>query len=407
MPFGLLGLAEPLVKGVAEMGYTEPTPIQKQAIPPALEGRDIIGCAQTGTGKTAAFILPTLTRMSSKKGIKGLVVTPTRELADQITAVSEASARYTDFKVAAVYGGVPYEKQERALAQGVDLLIATPGRLLDYMRKRKIDLSGVEVFVLDEADRMLDMGFWPDVKIIVDSLPEKRQSLLFSATISPNVLDVIGRTLTEPVQIEIGPRSMPVDTVEQSVYPVDAMQKPDLLLAMLEHNDLSRVLVFTQTKRRADLVFQTLEHAGISAAPIHSDLGQGQRQRTLDEFKSGKCRVLVATDIVARGIDVDSVSHVINYDVPANPEDYVHRIGRTGRAQATGTAYTFMSAEELGNLRAIEGSLNKVFDYRDLDGFEYSKRYVPSSTVKPKAPPGRAVFSSGARRTMKRRVRRR
>ena len=407
MPFGRLGLSDALVRGVGEMGYTEPTPIQEKAIPPALEGRDIIGCAQTGTGKTAAFILPILARISDKKGIKALVVTPTRELASQITQVAEACARHTDFRVTSVYGGVPYEKQEKALAEGVDLLIATPGRLLDYIRKRRIDLSLVEVFVLDEADRMLDMGFWPDVSQIVDKLPKKRQSLLFSATISSNVLDVIGRTLTDPLQIEIGPRSMPVDTVEQFVYPVDGMQKSDLLIAMLEKNEMSRVLVFTQTKRRADLVYQALERAGISAAPIHSDLNQGQRQRTLEDFKSGTCRVLVATDIVARGIDVEGVSHVINYDIPPDPEDYVHRIGRTGRARATGTAYMFMSAEELGNLRAIEGFIKQNFEYCDLEGFDYHKRYVPSSNVKPTARAGRSMFSSGARKTMRRRVRRR
>ncbi len=407
MPFGRLGLDDALVRGVAEMGYTEPTPIQEKAIPLGLEGRDIIGCAQTGTGKTAAFILPILSRISNKKGIKALVVTPTRELASQITEVAEACARFTDFKVTAVYGGVPYEKQEKALDDGVDLLIATPGRLLDYIRKRRISLSSVEVFVLDEADRMLDMGFWPDVSQIVDKLPKERQSLLFSATISPNVLSVIGRTLNDPVQIEIGPRSMPVDTVEQSVYPVDAMQKPDLLIAMLKRDEMSRVLVFIQTKRRADIVYQTLERAGISAAPIHSDLSQGQRQRTLEDFRSGKCRVLVGTDVVARGIDVEGVSHVINYDIPDNPEDYVHRIGRTGRAQATGTAYMFMSAEELGNLRAIEGYIKKNFEYRDLEGFDYHKRYVPSSEVKPMPRTGRAVFRSGARRSMSRRVRRR
>ncbi len=407
MPFGRLGLDDALVRGVAEMGYTEPTPLQEKAIPLGLEGRDIIGCAQTGTGKTAAFILPILARISNKKGIKALVVTPTRELASQITEVAEACARFTDFKVTAVYGGVPYEKQEKALDDGVDLLIATPGRLLDYIRKRRISLSSVEVFVLDEADRMLDMGFWPDVSQIVDKLPKERQSLLFSATISPNVLSVIGRTLKDPIQIEIGPRSMPVDTVEQSVYPVDSMQKTDLLIAMLKRDEMSRVLVFIQTKRRADIVYQTLERAGISAAPIHSDLSQGQRQRTLEDFRSGKCRVLVGTDVVARGIDVEGVSHVINYDIPDNPEDYVHRIGRTGRAQATGTAYMFMSAEELGNLRAIEGYIKKNFEYRDLEGFDYHKRYVPSSEVKPMARTGRAVFRSGARRSMSRRVRRR
>jgi ATP-dependent RNA helicase RhlE len=407
MPFGRLGLAEALVEGVREMGYEEPTPIQEKAIPPALEGRDVIGCAQTGTGKTAAFVLPVLARISDKSGIKALVVTPTRELADQILDVSKACSKFTNHKVAAVYGGVPYEKQQKELKEGVDLLVATPGRLLDLMRRHWIDTSSIEIFILDEADRMLDMGFWPDVEKIVDRLPHERQSLLFSATMSPKVLEVIGHTLNDPVQIEVGPVAMPVESVEQSVYPVDAMQKPDLLLEMLKSLDMPRVLVFTKTKRRADMVYQVLESHGVSAAPIHSDLSQSQRQRTLNGFKTGKYQVLVATDIVARGIDVEGVTHVVNYDVPDNPEDYVHRIGRTARAKAEGAAFTLMSAEELSDLRALEGFLNKTFEYKDVGGFNYTNRYVPSSEVKPTPRTGRTVFNSGARKSMRRRGRRR
>lgn len=407
MPFGRLGLAEALVDGVKRMGYEEPTPIQEQAIPPALAGRDVIGCAQTGTGKTAAFVLPTLARISDKKGIKALVVTPTRELADQILEVTEACAHFKSYRATTIYGGVSYDKQKRELDQGIDFLVATPGRLLDLMKRRWVDLSSVEVFILDEADRMLDMGFWPDVKQIVDRVPDNRQSLLFSATMSPKVLEVIGHTLKDPVQIEVGPRAMPVDSVDQSVYPVDAMQKPDLLAKMLEQEHMERVLIFTKTKRRADMVYQILEGHDISAAPIHSDLNQAQRQRTLTSFKEGKCRVLVATDIVARGIDIEGVTHVINYDVPDNPEDYVHRIGRTARARAEGTAITLMSAEELGDLRALEGFLKRGFEYKDLEGFQYRERYVPNENVKPTPRAGRTVFNSGARRTMRRRGRRR
>jgi ATP-dependent RNA helicase RhlE len=252
---------------------------------------------------------------------------------------------------------------------------------------------------------MLDMGFWPDVKKIVDRLPHERQSLLFSATMSPKVLEVIGHTLNDPIQIEVGQRAMPVDSIDQSVYPVDSMQKPDLLVEMLTRLDMPRVLVFTKTKRRADLVFQVLESHDIAAAPIHSDLTQSQRQKTLTGFKTGQYQVLVATDIVARGIDVEGVTHVINYDVPDNPEDYVHRIGRTARAKAEGAAFTFMSAEELSDLRGLEGFLNKTFSYKDLEGFKYTQRYVPSSTVKPTPRAGRTVFNSGARKSMRRRGR--
>lgn len=403
MPFGLLGLEDALVDGVKEMGYEEPTPIQKKAIPLVLTGRDVIGCAQTGTGKTAAFVLPTLARMSDKPGIKALVVTPTRELADQIYDVATACSKFTGQSVAVIYGGVGYEKQEKELKRGVDFLVATPGRLLDLIRKRHVDLRSLEVFILDEADRMLDMGFWPDVKKIVDRLPENRQSLLFSATMAPKVLEVIGHTLHDPVRVEVGPVARPVDNVDQSVYPVDSMQKSDLLVEMLRNEDMSRVLVFTKTKRRADLVYQVLQNHGISAAPIHSDLNQSQRQRTLEDFRDGTRRVLVATDIVARGIDVENVSHVVNYDIPDNPEDYIHRIGRTARARTEGTAITFMSAEELGDLRAIEGFLGKTFTYKDLDDFTYGRRYVPSSDVKPMAARKRTVYDGGAKRSTRRR----
>lgn len=408
MSFKRLGLDLNLVESVQVMGYDKPTPIQEEAIPQALAGRDIIGCAQTGTGKTAAFILPTLQRISDKPGIKALVVTPTRELAHQIEEVALACARHTHHSVAAVYGGMPYAPQENKLRRGVDLLVATPGRLLDLMNRGSVDPSNVEVLVLDEADRMLDMGFWPEVSRVIRALPPKRQNLLFSATISPKVLEVIGHTLDRPVSIEIGRVSTPVDLVEQSLYPVDAMQKDELLVALITERAMERVLVFCQTKRRADYLFKMLTRRGLEAAPIHSDLSQAQRLATLAAFRSGSCRVLIATDIVARGIDVDNVSHVINFDIPSNPEDYVHRIGRTARAGETGTAITLFAAEELADLRDIETLIGKRLPCEDLEGFDYMERVMPSIDSAPAPRPrARLVYNGGVRRLSQPRKRRR
>ncbi|MCL4499248.1 MAG: DEAD/DEAH box helicase [Chloroflexi bacterium] len=407
MAFRCLGLKSALVDGVAAMGYKEPTPVQGEAIPQALAGRDIIGCAQTGTGKTAAFVLPTLQRIGHHRGIKALIVTPTRELALQIEEVAKGCARYTNHKVVAVFGGVPYPAQQKKIRDGADVLVATPGRLLDMVRRRDIRLSAVEVFVLDEADRMLDMGFLPDVKLIIRELPETRQNLLFSATMSPGVLGVISQTLDNPVWIEVGQHAVPVEAVDQAVYPVSALQKSDLLIELLTKKDLQRVLVFARTKRRADRVCRTLSRAGIRAAAIHSDRSQAQRQAALASFKAGRCRVLVATDIVARGIDVESISHVINYDIPGNPEDYVHRIGRTARASATGTAISFLAAEEAMDFRAIESFIGQTLDCRDLPGFTYEGRYVPRSDRVAARTVPKLVFDGGARRGTKRRMRRR
>jgi len=406
MPFKRLGLDGNLVESVQGMGYDEPTPIQVEAIPHALAGRDIVGCAQTGTGKTAAFILPTLQRISDKPGVKALVVTPTRELAQQIEEVAEACGRYTHHKIAAVYGGVKYMGQEDKLRDGVDMVVATPGRLLDLMNRRTVDVSGVEVFVLDEADRMLDMGFWPDVRRIINALPAKRQNLLFSATMSAKVLDVIGHTLDRPVAIEIGPRSTPVDTVNQYIYPVDAMQKDELLVELLKKREMERVLVFSKTKRRADYLAKMLERRGLAVATIHSDLTQAQRQQTLDGFRSGRHRILIGTDIIARGIDVENVSHVINFDMPSNPEDYVHRIGRTARAGESGTAISLFAAEELADLRDIESFIGKRLPVEDLEGFDYIERFVPDDTTNPPRPRARMAFNGGARRMTQRRRRR-
>lgn len=382
--FKNLGLDERLLKGVEAMGYTVPTPIQEQAIPKALAGRDIIGCAQTGTGKTAAFILPILQRMSKQRAVKALVVTPTRELAVQIEEVARDSARFTRQSATAVYGGVGYKPQADRLRRGVDVLVATPGRLLDIAGRGDVDLSQVEILVLDEADRMLDMGFWPDVKRIIKLVPQKRQNMLFSATMSRQVLAVIGDTLENPVRIDVAPSATPIEAIDQVVYPVGSQQKGELLVRLLEEKHLDRVLVFTRTKHRADRVCRTLSRQGIKGAAIHSNRSQSQRQAALDGFKNGKYRVLVATDIVARGIDVDNISHVINFDVPNEAEAYVHRIGRTARAGNDGTAFTFLAAEETDGLREIEGLIGTTIRCEDVEGFDYDYRVVPKADRKAK-----------------------
>ncbi len=403
MTFENLGLAEPLLKGVEAMGYTSPTPIQHQAIPFALAGKDVVGCAQTGTGKTVAFVLPILQGMSRRRGVKALVVTPTRELALQIEEVARSCSRFTHHKVGVVYGGVGYQPQVNRLRRGVDLLVATPGRLLDIQRRGDVDLSQVEILVLDEADRMLDMGFWPDVRRIIRLLPEKRQNLLFSATMPPRVYSIIGSTLDNPQEVRVSPTATPVEAIEQCVYPVDSRQKASLLIELLRKRNLDRVLVFTRTKHRAGRLCTILQRNHIKAAPIHSNRTQAQRQKALDGFKAGHVRVLVATDIVARGIDVDNISHVINYDLPNRAEDYVHRIGRTARAGTSGTAYSFLSGEEMAELRAIEGMLGHTIECRDLEGFEYQERSLPSPKREAKkvvrlAYNGRARAGWGGRR---------
>jgi ATP-dependent RNA helicase RhlE len=372
LSFDNLGLEPRLLQAVASMGYTIPTPIQRDAIPVVLAGRDVVGCAQTGTGKTAAFVLPLLQRIPAKPGaIKALIVTPTRELAVQIDEVARAAARSTRHRTAVVYGGVGYDPQRRALKRGVDVLVATPGRLLDLVNRRDADLSKVEVLVLDEADRMLDMGFAPDVKRIMALLPEKRQNLLFSATMPKEILKLIDSTLDNPAHISVAPVTTPIEAIAQSIYPVGSQQKGDLLKSLIDDHNLGRVLVFTRTKHRADRVARQLERGGIRSAAIHGNRSQAQRQKALDGFKRGHSRVLVATDIVARGIDVDNITHVINFDVPNTPEDYVHRIGRTARAGRSGSAFTLFSPEEHDSLRDIEFTIGSVLDCTDHDGFCY------------------------------------
>ena len=397
MSFDNLGLDPRLLKAVDSMGYTRPTPIQRDAIPFALDGRDVVGCAQTGTGKTVAFVLPVLQRIASgQKNPRALVVTPTRELALQIEGVAVEASRFTGHRMAVVYGGVGYEPQLKALRRGVDLLVATPGRLLDLVEKKAVDLSQVEILVLDEADRMLDMGFWPQVRRIIALIPPKRQNLLFSATMSSDVLRIIGSTLTDPEQVNVAPAATPVEAVMQHVYPVGGQQKSDLLVQLINSNDLERVLVFTRTKHRADRVARVLERSGIRGAAIHGDRSQAQRQKALDGFKQGRYRVLVATDVVARGIDIDGISHVVNYDLPNSPEDYVHRIGRTARAGATGTAVSLLAPEEHETLREIERKIGTVLECSDLEGFDYSHdRLVPSATRDAVATKPRTVYSGG------------
>jgi len=370
MKFEDLGLAEPLVRGVRAQGYRTVTPIQVKAIPKALQGHDLMGCAQTGTGKTAAFALPTLQHLSDRSGeprwasnvkgraarrpIRSLILAPTRELAVQIAASFRAYGKYTSLRHTVVYGGVGQGPQVRALQAGVDILVATPGRLLDLMNQRHINLARVEILILDEADQMLDMGFIHDLRRIVAHVPRRRQTLMFSATMPGEIRKLAGQWLRDPVHVQVSPIASPAESVKQSVYFVEPLHKPGLLARFLQNRPSSRTLVFARTKRGADKIVKQLQHAGILAAAIHGNKSQNVRQRVLAQFKSRRPPVLVATDIAARGLDVDGISYVINYDLPEVPEIYVHRIGRTGRAGATGSAISFCGHHERPQLRRIE-----------------------------------------------------
>jgi len=363
--FSSLGLSDQLLRSLEKEGYTTPTPIQAQAIPPAMEGRDLLGCAQTGTGKTAAFALPILHRLSTQvvdKTRRGpiiprvLVLSPTRELATQIAESFATYGRNTGLSQTVIFGGVSQYHQVKALHRGVDILVATPGRLMDLMEQRHVNLSGVQVFVLDEADRMLDMGFIQPIRRIAAALPPaaNRQTLMFSATMPKEIMHLADSLLRNPVKVAVTPVSSTVALIEQSLYMVPRHSKPALLEHILDDAAITRVLVFTKTKHGADRVARRLEIAGIKSDAIHGNKAQNQRQRALDAFRTGRVRVLVATDVAARGLDVDAISHVINYDLPMEPEAYVHRIGRTGRAGATGIAISFCDHEERGLLRDIE-----------------------------------------------------
>ncbi|MDX1993680.1 MAG: DEAD/DEAH box helicase [bacterium] len=360
MQFNDLNLIEPLLRAVRAEGYDTPTPIQQQAIPHVLAGKDLIGCAQTGTGKTAAFALPILQRLAttertSKRGmVRALVLSPTRELATQISDSFNAYGRHTGLKSIVIFGGVGQQPQVNALRAGVDILVATPGRLLDLMNQRILTLNSIEIFVLDEADRMLDMGFIHDVRKVIAALPTKRQTLLFSATMPQDIQDLADRILIQPVRVEVTPQATTVERIAQSVYFVEKKDKRALLEHLLDDKAIRRVLVFTRTKHGANKLAEQLDRASIHAEAIHGNKSQSARERALANFKSGRTRVLVATDIAARGIDVDDVTHVINFDLPNEPESYVHRIGRTARAGASGIAYSFCDAEEREYLRDIE-----------------------------------------------------
>jgi ATP-dependent RNA helicase RhlE len=360
--FASLGLLPSLLKAVTDEGYTVPTPIQLQAIPPLLEGRDLLGCAQTGTGKTAAFLLPVLQRLTQaprKDGIRALVLAPTRELAAQIGERAEVYGRGTGIRHLVIYGGVGQRPQEDALQRRPDLLVATPGRLLDLMQQGFVRLEGVEYFVLDEADRMLDMGFIHDVKRVIAALPKKRQTLLFSATLPPAVLSLARGLLDQPISVSVTPKATTAELVTQSVHLVDKAEKKALLHQLLRGPGVERSIVFSRTKHGANRIAEQLQRAGITAAAIHGNKSQGARERALEGFRSGSIPVLIATDIAARGIDVDGITHVFNFDLPDVPESYVHRIGRTGRAERTGIAVSFCDAEERPLLTAIERFINR------------------------------------------------
>jgi ATP-dependent RNA helicase RhlE len=365
MQFDSLNIIEPILKAIKEEGYTIPTPIQVQAIPIVLQGTDLIGCAQTGTGKTAAFAVPILQLLSRnrqfdrKKKIRSLIVTPTRELAIQIEESFKAYGRHTGLTCTVVFGGVNQNPQVSALRTGVDILVATPGRLLDLMNQGFIALKDVEIFVLDEADRMLDMGFIHDVRRIIAALPQKRQSLFFSATMPPEIVKLAGSIVYKPVKVEVTPSASTVEIVNQYVYFTDKINKNALLLELLKDDNIKTALVFTRTKHGADKVVRVLKKKNISAEAIHGNKAQNARQKALSNFKSQTTRVLVATDIAARGIDVDDLEYVINYEIPNISETYVHRIGRTGRAGANGTAISFCDAEEKEYLRDIEKLIAK------------------------------------------------
>ena len=376
MPFASLKLHPDLLKAVRELGFVKPTPIQEDAIPPALAGRDVLACAQTGSGKTAAFLLPIVHRLIEKprRTTRALILTPTRELAAQILEDLNALAVHTPISGAAVYGGVGMGPQEHAFRSGVDIIVATPGRLLDHFRLPYAKLSGVEYLVLDEADRMLDMGFLPDIRRVLRHIPTKRQTLFFSATMPQPIAVLANEMLKNPEQIRLQRQSAPAVGITQAVYPVPQDLKPALFVALLERNILREALVFTRTKHRANRLADYLVRAGINAARIHGNRSQAQRTEALAGFKSGKYRVLVATDIAARGIDVEALSHVVNFDVPAVPDDYIHRVGRTGRAEATGDAFTFVAPEDEGELRAIEKAINRTLPRVTLPDFDYRAR---------------------------------
>ena len=371
--FEALGLHENVLAAIADAGYTTPTPIQRDAIPLARRGRDLIGLAQTGTGKTAAFTLPIIDRLiDGPRRTRALILTPTRELCVQVDESFRKYAKHAPISVVAVFGGMPLEPQEKKLRDGVDVVVATPGRLIDHVERQNVVFDDLEVLVLDEADRMLDMGFAPQINRIVSELPKYRQTLLFSATMPPEVEALARKYLRKPVVVQVGIRSAAASTVTHAVYPVPREKKNALLVELLTGDkDHESVLIFTRTKHGADRVVRDLEKAGVRATAMHADKTQAQRMRALQDFKDGKISVLVATDIAQRGLDISGITHVINYDVPQQAEDYVHRIGRTGRAAKEGDAYTFMSPDEIAMVRTIERVIGQPIPRISVPGYDF------------------------------------
>ena len=393
MPFAALGLPAALLRGVRAAGYQTPTPIQARAIPLVLEGVDVVAAAQTGSGKTAAFVLPILAGLEGRpRALRALVLAPTRELAAQIETSARDLARFTKLKVGVVHGGVNIGPHERMLrGEGVDMLVATPGRLLDLHGRQSVVFDDIEVLVLDEADRMVDMGFAPDLKRILRLLPNDRQTLLFSATMPPALNDVAREALYDPVRIDLAPQTRPAAGITQAVYPVPRALKTDLLDTILRRTPTDGVIVFTRTKRGAERLARQLEKRGHAVAALHGDRSQAQRERALRDLKRGRVEVLVATDIASRGIDVEDLTHVINFDVPVTPEDYVHRIGRTGRADATGDAFTLMAYEEERDMKGIERFIGRSIVRVTIPDFDYKKAPSPEDRG------GRGNGASGGR----------
>jgi ATP-dependent RNA helicase RhlE len=388
MSFNTLGLTAQTLRAVAEAGYETPTPIQTAAIPHILNGRDLIGIAQTGTGKTAAFVLPILeklargTHVAGRRAPRALILAPTRELAAQIDEAVGVFSRHLPIRRAIIFGGVGEQPQIEALRRGADIVVATPGRLLDLMSAGHVDLRDIIYTVLDEADRMLDMGFLPQIRRVVRALPHKRQTLLFSATLSKEIEQITAEFQRDPSTVEIGRRANPAEGVTQFLYPVTKSRKIDLLVELLSQEHLESVLVFSRTKHGADKIARKLQQNGIIAATLHSNRSQSQRTSALNAFKGGRARVLVATDIAARGIDVEGISHVINFDFPMHAEDYVHRIGRTGRAQAIGDAISFVTPDDESNVKALEKMMRRTVERRTLKHFDYSDRPAPAQSAR-------------------------
>ncbi|HLS47216.1 MAG TPA: DEAD/DEAH box helicase [Gemmatimonadales bacterium] len=376
MPFSTFGLQPDLLRGIRELGFNRPTPIQQEAIPPAMAGKDVLACAMTGSGKTAAFLLPIMARLMDKpRGTtRALILTPTRELAAQIGEHLAELAVHTPLTGAAIFGGVGMGPQEHAFRSGVDVIVATPGRLLDHLKQPYARFDKLEVLVLDEADRMLDMGFLPDIRRVLRHLPERRQTLFFSATMPGPIVELTRELLKRPATINLERKSAPAVGITQAVYPVREDLKAELFLELIRRGVLHDVIVFTRTKHRSNRLADFLTQHGVSCARIHGNRSQAQRTDALAGFKAGRIKVLVATDIVARGIDIEELGHVVNFDVPHQPEDYIHRVGRTARAEATGDAFTFVAPEEEGDLRAIERAVGNKLLRVTLPDFDYTRK---------------------------------